>query len=121
MQIVINRLRYAPMRSHSSFDSEEVRLNQAKRHRGFRLVGGGEERAKRGEDERELLRFYLAEVMKSVVGSSRNVGAVSKNVSGSTRCSHCVCVACLQILRPSTAVQRQGQAHEALDGFRVTN
>lgn len=51
MQIVINRLRYAPMRSHSSFDSEEVRLNQAKRHTGF-LPG---ERRERGEDETEVV------------------------------------------------------------------
>lgn len=85
MQIVINRLRYAPMRSHSSFDSEEVRLNQAKRHRGFRLVGGGKKKERNeGRMRGSCFRFYLAEVMKSVVGSRRNVGAVSKNVSGST-------------------------------------
>lgn len=72
MQIVINRLRYAPMRSHSSFDSEEVRLNQAKRHRGFRLVEAGGERNE-GRMRGSCFRFYLAEVMKSVVGSRQNV------------------------------------------------
>lgn len=54
MQIVINRLRSAPMRSHSSFDSEEVQLNQAKRHTGF-LPGERRERRERGEDETEVV------------------------------------------------------------------
>lgn len=53
MQIVINRLRYAPMRSHSSFDSVEVWLNQAKRHRGFLPTRGRRERGEQGENERE--------------------------------------------------------------------
>lgn len=77
MQIVINRLCYAPMRSHSSFDSEKVLLNQAKRHRGFLPTPGRRESGEQGEDETELVPGL------SVRGAEKRCGLMLKclNVS----------------------------------------
>lgn len=117
MQIVINRLRYAPMRSHSSFDSEEVRLNQAKRHRGFLPTRGRRERGEQGEDEKKLvlgLSLRGAEMRRRLAVKSLNC------CQGEQEGRFCVFTVSGWLLCRYSKDKGKEQ-HRASGGFRVAN